>query len=909
MPSPQSPTPSAQQPGRRIPPPVWRIVNGFMRALLGLPLPTPLGKRLMLVEFTGRKTGRHYRQPVSYVRHDHALLTPGGGNWKRNLKPGQPIRLHINGRDQTAIPEIVTDPDAVADLLAVMIATNPAVTRFSGIGLDTNGRPDRQRVGQALEHGFAIVRWRLNQPRPETPSAGVGRAEQTSSTAHEGDPSGGEGKRAVLISWVARTVSGRTARWLLVVVWIVLAGVAGSVGSKLTSVENNDAQTWLPGGAQSLRALNVANEHFGSADISDAVIVYTRAGGLTAADKTAVRADVTSLRRFAYHGPVSGPVFTGDGQAALISVPLLSPSGGDQLTTEVKNLRQAVQAGTPAGLASYVSGPAGVNADLAGSFSGLDRKLLLATLLVVAVVLLITYRSPVLWLLPLISVGIAVEVGSAVVYLLAKSNVLLVNGEATSILYVLLFGVGTDYALLIISRYREELRRYESRQDAMATAVRQALPPVLASAATVTIALLCLLAAQMNSTHGMGPVLAIGVVVTFLVMATLLPALLVVFGRWVFWPFIPRYRPDAAGAVVEHRTWRAVAGLVGRRPRVIWPVTVLVLGALAAGIAGLHTGLTDQEQFMTTPASVTGEQVIAAHFPAGLPAPVNVYAKQAAAPAVLAAVASTPGVASAQQAAASGGWVQVNAVLTAQPDSPAAEQTVTRLRQSTGGIPGADALVGGTTATTLDTNNAEGHDEQVIIPLILAVVFTILVILLQALIAPLLLLACAALSYAAALGAAALLFHAIGHPHVNPSVPLFGFLFLVALGVDYTIFYITRAKEETARAGHRAGGIAALVVTGGVITSAGLVLTATFSVLTVLPAVFTVQLGLLVAAGVLLDTFVVRALLVSSLTLDMGPHIWWPGRLSRLHRQAALPAEFTGGTRQHSPLLPHEKRP
>jgi putative drug exporter of the RND superfamily len=301
--------------------------------------------------------------------------------------------------------------------------------------------------------------------------------------------------------------------------------------------------------------------------------------------------------------------------------------------------------------------------------------------------------------------------------------------------------------------------------------------------------------------------------------------------------------------------------------------------------------------------------VIAAHFPAGLSAPVNVYAKKAAAPAVLTAVRSTPGVASAQQVAASDGWVHVNAVLTAQPDSPPAEQAVVRLRQATGGIPGADALVGGQTATTLDTNNADSHDERVIIPLILAVVFCILVTLLQALIAPLLLLACSALSYAAALGAAALLYQAIGHPHADPSVPLFGFLFLVALGIDYTIFYITRAKEETARAGHLAGGIAALVATGSVITSAGLVLAATFSVLTVLPVVFTVQLGLLVAAGVLLDTFLVRALLVSSLTLDIGPRIWWPGRLSRPHHQTAPPAESTASTRQQSPLLPHEKKP
>jgi RND superfamily putative drug exporter len=377
---------------------------------------------------------------------------------------------------------------------------------------------------------------------------------------------------------------------------------------------------------------------------------------------------------------------------------------------------------------------------------------------------------------------------------------------------------------------------------------------------------------------------------------------------WQQCSFIPRYRTDATSPAAEHRRWTAVARIVAGRPRVIWPVTALVLGVIAVGIASLHTGLTDKQSFITAPESVTGEQVIAAHFPAGLSDPVNVYARQATARPVLAAVRGTPGVASARQVAASAGWVQVDAVLTAQPDSPAAEQAVVRLRQATDGIPNADALVGGQTATALDTRNAQTHDERVIIPLILAVVFIVLVILLQALTAPLLLLACAALSYSAALGTAALLYHAIGHPHVDPSVPLFGFLFLVALGVDYTIFYITRAKEETTRSGHPAGGIAALVLTGGVITSAGLVLAATFSVLTVLPVVFTVQLGLLVGVGVLLDAFAVRALLVSSLTLDIGLRIWWPGRLSRLSHQTAPLAEPTGRTGQGSTLMPPGKK-
>lgn len=699
-----------------------------------------------------------------------------------------------------------------------------------------------------------------------------------------------------LVRWLIRAASGRKATWLVLVFWVVVAAATGSLGNKLNSVENNEAQTWLPAGAQSVKALDVGDAHFGGSGVTYAVVVYARPGGLSAADKAKTTRDRIALAAYA-DGRVSRVIPAPDGEAALISVPLLSGTNGNKISGEVKQVTQVVRAGAPPGLSVDLTGQAVIAADFSGSFTGVDKKILFVTIIVVAVVLLITYRSPVLWLFPLISVAVAARIADAVVYVLAKSSILLVNGQSGAILVVLVFGVGTDYALLITSRYREELRRHAARHDAMAAALRRSLPAVMASAATVAIALLTLLAAQMNSTRGLGPVAAVGVAAAFLVMVTLLPALLVILGRWVFWPFVPRHDPgsESADPAAQHRMWTRVARLVGRAPRVIWPLTTLVLAALAIGIAGVHTGLTIQQSFTTKPESVIGQQVLAAHFPAGLSAPVDIYAKAPAAARVLAAVRANPEVAGAQPAATAGGWTHITAALKISSDSAAAQRAVQQIRAATAAIPRSDTLVGGPAATTLDTRIAIGHDDRLIIPLILLVVLIVLVILLQALVAPLLLLASVALSFAAALGTASLVFHAIGHPRVDPTLPLFGFLFLVALGVDYTIFLITRAREETMRVGHSLGVSRALVFTGGVITSAGIVLAATFTVLTVLPVVSIRQLGMLVAIGVLLDTFVVRTLLVPALALDIGARIWWP---SRLARQSAAQ---DGGIRSRQP--------
>jgi RND superfamily putative drug exporter len=684
--------------------------------------------------------------------------------------------------------------------------------------------------------------------------------------------------------------AGRRAKWLVLVVWLLLIAGVGSFASKLGSVQNNDARTWLAASAESTKAFDVAGRAFGTGNQTPAVIVYEHNRRLTPADRHKAARDRLALARYA-SGAIGPVVSSRDGQALLLSVPLtLDTNHPSRMTDQVKQIRSLVERGAPPGLQVQVTGPAGAYADVAGIFTGIDTTVLLATILVVALILLLTYRSPVLWLVPLLAVGLASQVASGLVYLLATHAGLLVNGESAFILTILAFGVGTDYALLLIARYREELRRHADRHQAMAEALRRSIPAILASATTVGLALLCLLTAELNSTRGLGPVAAVGVLAAFLTMSTLLPALLVILGRWLFWPFVPRYDSAHAQAdpAADHGTWGRIARSVGSRPRPIWLATAIALGALALCSTTLSTGLSLQDEFTQRAESVSGQALLAAHFPAGASAPADVYAHATAAPQVLAAARSTRGVARVQQPVRSGEWVHLAAELTDPPSSAAARRTVKRLRTALHALPGAGALVGGPTATDLDTDSAAADDETLVIPLVLAVVFLVLVLLLRALVAPLLLLAAAVLSYLGALGLSALLFHALGHPRIEQGLPLTGFLFLVALGVDYTIFLMTRAREEVARLGHARGVLRALAVTGGVITSAGVVLAATFSVGDVLPEVGFLQLSILVAVGVLLDTFVVRTLLVPALALEAAARFWWPARLARPSAEPAL---------------------
>ena len=683
---------------------------------------------------------------------------------------------------------------------------------------------------------------------------------------------------------LAALVCGRRTKWLVHVFWLIVLGVLGPLAGKLSGAEKNDNSSWLPGGAESTAVLNLQTK-FQAHDTAPAIVVYERKGGLTPQDEAKVAADAKAFAALpGVDEQVIGPQKSQDDQALQVLVPITVGDGGwEQLGKDVDKIKDISQP-TLDGLTMHVAGPAGNAADSAKAFAGIDGRLLYATIGVVVVILLLTYRSPVLWLLPVISAGGALTASQAVIYLLANHAGLTVNAQSAGILTVLVFGAGTDYALLLVARYREELRRHSDRHEAMANALFRAGPAILASAATVVAGMLCLLVAQLNSTKGLGPVSALGIAVGLLAMLTLLPALLVICGRWVFWPVRPRF---GSPEPTERGVWARVGKRVARRPRAVWIVTVLILGAMAAGIADLHAGpLSNKDSMLGHPDSIAGQDVLAAHFQAGSGEPVTVIGTASAGIAIEAAIAGTPGIASASDPVTAGGYSMMSVTLDDPPDSPAAQATVERVRDAVHAVPGADAKVGGYTAIVLDTKNAAAHDRDLIIPLVLLVVLVILGLLLRAIVAPLLLVATVVLSFAAALGASALIFdHWLGFAGVDTSFPLFVFVFLVALGIDYNIFVMTRVREEAQRHGTRRGALIGLAATGGVITSAGLVLAGTFSVLATLPLVAFAEIGFAVAFGVLLDTLIVRSILVTALNLDVGRRVWWPSRLSRAAEQ------------------------
>ena len=607
-------------------------------------------------------------------------------------------------------------------------------------------------------------------------------------------------------------------------------------------------------------------------------VVYQREEGITSADRARAERDAETIQREVLAADAAVPRIqeSSDGKALLITFNVPASSDDQLLTKELKKVGSIVYS-DDGDLTVKVAGAGGQILDTLSVFANIDSTLLLATAGVVAIVLLITYRSPILWLVPLASVAIADAVAQGLLYLLATHGGLTVNGQTQGILTVLVFGAGTDYALLLTARYREELHRIPDRHRAMAVAIHRAGPAIFASSTTVVLSLLCLLFAELNSDRGLGPACAIGIVVAFLAQMTLLPSLLLVFGRRIFWPFIPR----AGDEFGEDATiWGRIGKVISQRPRTVWAATGFVLLLMAVGLVALNpNGLTQAQAFRNHPPSVLGQQIISEHFPAGSSDPAYLIANSSANEQVVAAAKATPGVESVVPAAHPVDGRQLNLVIfTSDPDSAAARHTVDELRTNVHAVPGADAIVGGTAATTLDTYRAAVHDRDIVIPIVLLVVLLVLIVLLRALVAPLLLIITVVLSYLAALGASALIFrHVFGFAGSDPSLPLFVFIFLVALGIDYNIFLMTRVREETLRIGTRAGTLKALAVTGGVITSAGVVLAATFAVLAVLPLVIFAEIGFAVAFGVLLDTLVVRCLMVPALVMDIGPPVWLPG--------------------------------
>ncbi|MFI7647659.1 MMPL family transporter [Micromonospora sp. NPDC049460] len=679
----------------------------------------------------------------------------------------------------------------------------------------------------------------------------------------------------------------------VVLAWLVVGAVAGPFSGRLGEVATNDNASFLPDDAEATRAQEMAGR-FVARQTTPALVVYERAGGITDADTQRAAADATRFAQVpGVVGPLPPPIPSEDGQALQVVVPI-DDADGERIGTVVEELR-AIAGGDRDGLTVDVAGPAGLLADLIEVFSAIDGTLLAVTLCVVLVILLVVYRSPILWIFPLLAAGMSFALAAVFVYLLADADVIKFNGQAQGILTVLVFGAGTDYALLLVARYREELHRHERPWDAMRTAWKGAAPAIVASAGTVIVSLLCLLLSSLNSNRALGPVAAIGIAATLLVMLTFLPALLVLGGRWAFWPRRPR--PDQADPRTEHGIWSRIAGFVARRARPVWVLTTLALAVLALGLTQLGaTTLGQSDLFTERTDSVAGQEVIARHYPAGTGSPATIFTNQQAAGQVADAARGVPGVAAVRPVTAHrtgppdpnapptvvDGRVQLEATLADPPDSDGAERAVRELRAAVHAVPGSDSVVGGFTAINLDTADASTRDRNVIIPVVLAVITIILALLLRALLAPILLIATVLLSFAATLGLCALIFrHVLDFPGVDTSFPLFAFVFLVALGIDYNIFLMSRVREESARRGTRAGVLTGLAVTGGVITSAGVVLAATFSALAVLPLVVLVELGVAVAVGVLLDTIVVRSLLVPALAYDIGPTIWWPGRLSR----------------------------
>lgn len=675
---------------------------------------------------------------------------------------------------------------------------------------------------------------------------------------------------------IAGKLTGRVTKWLVLGFWIIAVAGLGSFAGKLTEVQNNEASSWLPGSAESTRAIEKL-EPFQDPNAIPTVLVYERPGGLTQEDLAAAKADVAEIQSLkGVDGPVLGPFPSEDGEALQTVVTFdLGSEGWNEMPDIADELRDI---GEIDGVNVHVAGQGGQAATAAEAFGGLESTLLLAALGVVVLILLFVYRSPILWLLPIFSAVVALSVSLGLVYLLAKYADLTVNGQSQAILSILVIGAGTDYALLLVARYREELRRHDDRHEAMAFALHRAAPAILASAATVAVGMLCLLFAEMNSTAGLGPVVAIGVGVTFLVMVTLLPALLVICGRWVFWPKRPTF---GSAEPTQTGFWAKVGRRIAVRPRAVWVGTSLVLAVACLGLLRLDTGgLTTEDSYTKEFDSIVGQKVLEEHGLVDQSNTVMVVGNADRAGEIREAMTGIPGLAAPTEPEVKDGVTFIQAAIDGDVASQAAYDVVEEVRDQVHAVEGGDALVSGGSAIYLDTKDAATRDTWVIIPIVLVVVLLILMALLRAVLAPLILLATVVLSFGAAMGISSLIFEfVLGFEGADPGFPLFAFVFLVALGIDYNIFLMTRVREESMTKGTRAGALIGLTTTGGVITSAGLVLAATFLVLGSLPLVFLAEMGVAVALGVMLDTMVVRSVLVTAINLDLGPRIWWPSTL------------------------------
>ena len=684
---------------------------------------------------------------------------------------------------------------------------------------------------------------------------------------------------------LARLPGGRRTKFAVVGVWILIAMAIGPLSGKFEDAQQNRPVDYLPNSAESVKALN-ATEDFPSGDTADAITVFHRDGGLTDADRAAIAEvrSATNADRLEGVGVTGRADVSQDGATALLTTPIKVGDGkgdaGDVIEDTAKGIKDDLT-NLPAGLEAEVTGPAGFTTDAVDVFNDINGTLLYATAALVLILLIVIYRSPIFWLIPFFAVVLAEVSSRGFGYLLAEAGVT-VTGQSGGILPVLVFGAGTDYALLMVSRYREELRRHEDKHDAIRVTLRRTSPVILASGATVMAALLTLSLAEVNGTAGLGPIGALGIGLAMVSMLTMLPALLTVFGRRAFWPFVPRFGSE--GSDETHGFWRRVAEWVGRGPRRTWLGTAAVLAVLALGLTQLNSDLTTGNMFRDEVDSVQGQELVQAGFPAGANGPTNVVVTdRSKLDEVRAALARAPGVSEVGGTEQGPTGTKIEATLDEDPYSTAAFDLIPGVRDAVHAVAGDDVLVGGPSAEEHDLRESTARDNRVIVPVALVVVFLILVALLRAIVAPLVLIGTVILSYAAALGIAAFFFENVfDFAGIDPALPLFAFVFLVALGIDYNIFLMARVREETLTHGTRDGTIRGLAVTGAVITSAGLVLAGTFSVLGVLPLVFLTEIGFTVAVGILIDTFLVRSLLVPALVLEIGDRVWWPSALARI---------------------------
>jgi RND superfamily putative drug exporter len=711
-------------------------------------------------------------------------------------------------------------------------------------------------------------------------------------------------------------VKGRKALWISIVsilVWLSIGGFAGGAFSKISTVQENDNSAFLPDSAESTIAGEVLVK-FSSQDDQLFPALLLLLGDLNPATNAQAfeRVNQYSATLLSKTLPATGkplstyfaqgvpltPIPSADGKAILINAQLDFAVADANIDGEpifpkiIEFIREDMEKEfTSAGITTHVTGPAGLFADLFEAFGSIDTRLLQTTLIVVAIILIVVYRSPVLWILPLFTAASALGIATMIVYYLAREDIIDLNGQTQGILDVLVLGAATDYALLLIARYREELHQHQSRFEAMKIALRGVVEPIIASGSTVIAGLMVLLLSDLSSNRGLGPVGSIGIASSMLAVLTLLPALLIVFGRWIFWPKIPRF-----GDVDEKLSgiWSKVGSLVDRRPKAVWISTALALLIFAGFSTTLKSdGLSQSEAFTTRTDSVIGLEKLGEHFPSGEGTPVEIVVDQADIASAAAAIGRVSNVASVvpltnvdpvtqrptSELKVVDGKVVLYATLKVAPDSAEGKESIPLIRQAAKAV-NPNILVGGQSAIGYDVDQSSRRDNRVIIPIVLLLIAVILGFLLRSILAAALLLGTVVLSFAATLGVCALVFdNVFGFAGTDAAFPLFAFIFLVALGIDYNIFLMTRVREESLKIGTRAGIIKGLTVTGGVITSAGIVLAATFGVLGILPLVFLAELGFAVAFGVLLDTIIVRSLLVPALVRVIGPKIWWPSKL------------------------------